>query len=94
MNTIVLSALVSAIATAVIAIYAFLNYQLTSKIQKRGEEDRQQTRDLFQAIVISNILSNPEANLGSSNLENKIKAFEELYKGKTPIFLTEINEGR
>lgn len=86
MNTIVWSTLITALATVAIAIFTFVNYQLASKIQKRDEEYRQQTRDLFQAIVISNILSDPEARLGNKNLDNDIEAFKQMYKGKTAIF--------
>lgn len=86
MNTIVWSTLITALATVAIAIFTFVNYQLASKIQKRDEEYRQQTKDLFQAIVISNILSDPEARLGNKNLDNDIEAFKQMYKGKTAIF--------
>ena len=86
MNTIVFSTLVSSIATVVIAIYAYRSYQLSSNIQKQSQEYQQQVSDLYQAIVISNTFSDPNANLDSTHLEHKIKAFKELYKGKTPIF--------
>ena len=86
MNTIVLSTLITALATVAIAIFTYVNYQLASKIQKQDKEYRQQTSDLFQAIVISNILSDPEARLGNKNLDNNIEAFKQMYKGQTPIF--------
>lgn len=47
---------------------------------------RRQVRDLFEAIIISNILSNPEANPGSIHLEERVKVFKEFYRGETPIF--------
>ena len=86
MNTIVLSTLITALATVAIAIFTYVNYQLASKIQKQDKKYRQQTSDLFQAIVISNILSDPEARLGNKNLDNNIEAFKQMYKGQTPIF--------
>ena len=86
MNAIVLSTLITALATVAIAIFTYVNYQLASKIQKQDKEYRQQTSDLFQAIVISNILSDPEARLGNKNLDNNIEAFKQMYKGQTPIF--------
>jgi hypothetical protein len=82
------------IATVVIAFSAIASYLLAMSIQRRDKEYSQQTSDLFQAIVISNILSDPEAQFTSSHLEGKIVAFKELYKGKTTIFLTEENEGK
>ena len=83
-----------AIATVVIAIFAIASFVLAWSIQQRDKENRQQISDLFQAIVISNILSNPEATLGSSHLDGKIKLFKEFYKGKTPIYLAEKKEGK
>ncbi|MEJ2104764.1 MAG: hypothetical protein P8X47_09335 [Ignavibacteriaceae bacterium] len=86
MNTIVWSTLITALATVAIAIFTYVNYQLASKIQKQDKEYRQQISDLYQAIVISNILSDPEARLGNIKLDNNIEAFKKLYKGDTPIF--------
>lgn len=91
-NTIMIgSMLITAIATGVIAWYAIANHRLTSNINLRDEEYRRQTSDLFQAIVISNILSNPIAFPGSGQEDTIIEAFEKLYKGKTPIYLMEKN---
>lgn len=89
MNVIVYASLVSAMATVVIAFCAIVSFFIAFSIWKRDKEFRQQTSDLFQAIAISNILSDPNANLGSTHLENKIKAFKDSYKGETPIFVKE-----
>ncbi|MFC1532658.1 hypothetical protein ACFL7M_04750 [Thermodesulfobacteriota bacterium] len=78
----VFSIIITAIATAIIAIYAFMSYRLASKIQSREDEFRQQTQDLFQAIVISNIV----ASGSESYTSGAIKYFKEHYKGKIPIF--------
>ena len=74
------------IATVVIAFCAGASYRLASKIQERDKEHRQQISDLYQSIVISNILSDPNATEGSARLDAKIKVFKLFYKGKTPIF--------
>jgi integrase len=88
----IFSMLITAGATGVIAWYAIANHILSSNISLRDEEYRQQTSDLFQAIVISNILSDPEARLGNVKLDHNIEAFKKIYKGKTPIYLVE-NDG-
>ena len=76
------------IATVAIFFCAFASYRLASKIQERDEEHRQQISDLYQAIVISNLISSlagPDlSNL--SLIENMIREFNKKYKGKTPIF--------
>ena len=94
MNVIVYASLVSAMATVVIAFCAIVSFSIAFSLWKRDKEFRQQTSDLFQAIVISNILSDPEARLGNFKLDDNIEAFKELYKGKTPIFLTGENQGK
>jgi hypothetical protein len=81
------SSVIIIIATTAIAACAIASFFLALKIQKRDNEYRQQTSDLFQAIVISNILSDPQATLGSTHLDHKLIVFEEFYKGKTPIHL-------
>jgi hypothetical protein len=73
---------ITAIATVVIAIYAFMSYRLASKIKAKDDEHRQQTTDLYQAIVISNLIGERPMVSGSE----KIKYFKAKYKGKTPIF--------
>ena len=82
------------IATVAIAICAITSFALAWSIKQRDKENRQQTSDLFQAIVISNILSNTEATFGSAHLDDKIKLFKEFYIGQTTIYLTEKNEGK
>ncbi len=67
------------IATVVIALSSIVNVLLAYFYS-------QQTSDLYQAIVISTILSDPNATEGSSHLGNKIGSFKKHYKGKTPVF--------
>ena len=74
------------IATVVIAFFAIASYRLASKIQERDEEHRQQISDLYQAIVISNFISNLDRAEGYSSIENMKREFKMEYKGKTPIF--------
>ena len=95
MNWIIaVSAVISAFATLVIAFYAWKSHQLTQAIQKRDEEYKQQTSDLYQAMVISNLLGPQISSNADENairirfLEKKgpIKIFNELYTGQTSIF--------
>ena len=83
---------ISSLATVAIAVLAFCNYHLASKIQKTEKDFRQQTSDLYQAIVISNMLSGPVL-AHSEEMNSKIRRFKEIYKGKTPIQLAEAKKG-
>jgi predicted PurR-regulated permease PerM len=76
----VIAIIITAIATGVIAYYATQSHKLASKIQIRDDEFRQQIKDLYQAIVVSNVI---EPSPGDTS--KAIKHFKEFYKGKTPI---------
>lgn len=78
------SAIVTAIASAIIAIYTYKAHQLTSAIRQKDSEHQQEIKDLFQAIVISNILSAGKPQ-GGQLLDGLFSEFERRYKGKTPI---------
>lgn len=79
----------SAIATVVIAAYTIINYKLTQAIQKRDEEYKQQTSDLYQALIISTAIAGiyPITN---SDINTRIRTFKDYfsqyYTGKTQIF--------
>jgi len=77
--------IIIAIATVVIAVYAIMSYKLASKIQSRDDEFRQEARDLYQAIAISNLID-PAIDEGSGQWERAKKLFNKYYTGKTPIF--------
>jgi hypothetical protein len=97
MIVMVIASAISAIATIVIAIYAgkshelsVKSYQLAQEIKvanelktKGDQEFREQVSDLYQAIVISTLLSGPGTY---SIMDSLIDAFKSKYKGKTPIF--------
>ena len=83
---------ISAVATVAIAFLAFFNYRLVSKIQTTEKDFRQQISDLYQAIVISNMLSGP-VQVNSAEMDGKIRRFKEIYKGKTHIQLAEAKKG-
>jgi hypothetical protein len=73
-------AIVSAIATGFIAWYAVVNHKLANAIKAKDEQHQQEIKDLYQAIVISNLC------WGSyDNDTDKLRNFKELYKGKTKI---------
>ena len=86
MNPITKVAFVSAISSAFIAIFAGVSLWLAFTIRAGDKMYRRQVRDLYEAIIISNILSTPEAILASDHLVKKVKAFKEFYRGETPIF--------
>lgn len=92
--------IITACATAAIAVYAAIShnlaknhYRLAREINSANElrvksedEFRQQVSDLYEAIVISNFII-PEANTArGGTLEGRIRIFKEYYKGKTEIF--------
>jgi hypothetical protein len=76
-----LSIIVSAVGTSVIAGFAVTNYLLAKAIKAKDEQHQQEIKDLYQAIVISNICWGKY-----DNHTDKIRNFKELYKGKTKIF--------
>lgn len=83
-----------AFATFIIALYAWRSHALAKRIKsqndefhKQTDEFREQTSDLYQAIVIATICS--ENNPTPGDHKTEIKTFKSLYKGKTPIHLTE-----
>lgn len=77
MDSISISSIVNAVATIVIAVYAWRNYVLVNKLN-------QEQIDLYKAIVIATIID-------SDKLEDKVKVkienFNKHYKGQTKIFL-------
>ena len=74
----ILAIAITAIATGVIAYYAKVNHQLASTIQSRDDEFRQQIRDLYRGIIISNFLD-PEHLPVSTRGAEVIKSFNRLY---------------
>lgn len=71
----------SAIATVAIAILAWSNYILAKEIKETREKQDEETKDLFQAMVIANIASGPHT------YSESLRFFKENYKGKTEISL-------
>jgi len=83
------AAIITAVATGVIAYYAWRSHQISEAIikltQKRDDDEiefKQQVKDLYQAIVVSNIVGTPHG----ANSNEPIAAFKKLYKGNTKIF--------
>lgn len=72
----VIAAIATAIATGVIAWYAWLSYKISGKRDDGEKEFKQQIKDLYQAIVVSNIVLGPE---GVNSRESSIQAFKRLY---------------
>jgi len=85
-----ISSFITAIATTVIALFSWRSFCLSKEIKKiaenqhtKEEEFKSQTKDLYQAIVISNILSGP-SSYGALN--QAIDAFKSQYTGTFKIF--------
>lgn len=83
MAAIIIASSVSALATVVIAIYAHKSHRLCQQLKSGEDKFRQQTSDLYQAIVISNLLSGPSSTGAFEGAKN---VFNSAYKGTTPIF--------
>lgn len=88
----IVSAIITAVSTFVIALYAWRSYGVSNAIvqltkTKDLEEARFKERieDLYRAIVISNICTTGHGD----NPKPIIVKFNELYKGKTRIFVNE-----
>ncbi|UCD33570.1 MAG: hypothetical protein JSV38_06830 [Desulfobacterales bacterium] len=86
MDPIIKVAFVSAIATAFIAIFSGVSLWLAFTIRAGDKMYRRQVKDLYEAIVISNLLTDPDITKRSWQMEDRIKGFKEHYKGRTPIF--------
>lgn len=92
----IIFALINAVAVCVIAYYAYANNKLIQESHKREKEFREQltemnerhqqeSRDLYQAIVISTILSGPQGS-NRKAVDKVIQLFEQHYVGKTQVF--------
>ncbi len=80
------SPFVSAVATSVIAIYAWKSHSLSKQIKRSNdlkirndEEFREQVSSLYQAIVVATLSS-------AHNYDHAIVMFQQHYKGKVKIF--------
>ncbi|HTZ11857.1 MAG TPA: hypothetical protein VMD04_05770 [Candidatus Margulisiibacteriota bacterium] len=81
---------VMAFATVCLAFFAYQSNKLAKEIkrsndlkEKEDKEFRQQTNDLYSAIVIATLVSGG-VDTGKYTIAKTV--FTELYKGKTPIF--------
>ncbi len=84
------STIVMAIATACLALFAYQSNRLAKEIKRTNDlrvaedkEFRQQVSDLYQAIVISTLISGP-SSYGAFGQAKDV--FKSQYRGKTPIF--------
>jgi len=77
---------VTAIATAVIAVYAWQSHKLLKQINQKDLEFRQQVKDLYQAIVLSNLMNTVGKTGAMGSIGGVISEFSTYYKGETPIF--------
>ena len=82
----VLSIIATAAATVAIALYTRKTHNLMEAVRQKDSTHQQEIKDLFQAIVISNLLVSDTASPGSSRIEERINGFKKLYLGSTQIF--------
>lgn len=80
---VIVSTLISAIATVVIAYFTYQNYKMYKILQNKDKQYKKQTRDLYQAIVISTLLSGPSSHGGYRECK---EVFKKEYAGETKIF--------
>jgi hypothetical protein len=73
-------------ATFCLAYYAYKNFKSAELERQKSEEFRQELGDLYQAIVISTITSQPYSDMTMVPYYNSIRRFMNLYKGNTKIF--------
>lgn len=96
-----ISTIVTAIATAVIAVYSWQSHELGKKVgranalkEETEAEFKKRVADLYQAIIIATLISGPnsvqEQTISSVSIEEAIKAFTKHYKGATQIFSQEV----
>lgn len=81
---------ITTLSMFVIAIYSVKAHRLSNEIKRSNElrvesdkEFKDQALDLYQAIVISNILSGQGSSV--ADFSRTVKKFNQMYKGETPI---------
>lgn len=78
---IMISAIVSAVATGVIAFYSIASFRLTRQLSKSSDRYQSQFMDLLQAMVVSQM-----THRAGGFVSTAITQFKRYYKGKTEIF--------
>lgn len=76
---------ITATATVVIAVSSVASLFVVWFINKRDKEFKQQTIDLYQAVIVATIVAQPEPGT-SESYESRIERFNNYYKGNTEIF--------
>lgn len=79
---IVIASIVSAVATVALALLAYSNLVLARSIRATTDQRDQEIKDLFQAMVIAQLLG-PHPNDPPSTAKQR---FKKEYTGKTKIF--------
>ncbi len=85
------SLIITALATVAIAYYSWCSYKLAMSLnsmeksrEEKEQEFRQQLSDLYQALVIANLLGGQSIKEARKAL---VEEFKKMYKGTTPIHL-------
>ena len=76
----VVSIVVTVVATVAIAYYSRHSYKLSQKLNEINVQHQQEIKDLFQAIVVSNLVDKGSATTTA------IREFKQNYKGDIKIF--------
>ena len=73
---------IEVIASVAIALFTYWNIRLIKNIEKRDDDYKQQTADLFKAIVRSNLVAVEQTSSSpNANMETKINLFKKHYDG-------------
>jgi hypothetical protein len=77
--------IITAISTAVIAVFAVSNFILAYHIKKLSERQQSEFSDLLQGLIVATVISSGLMLDDVEVQQNKIY-FNRNYSGKTPIF--------
>jgi len=87
---VIISSIVSAIATVVIAVYAIMSHSLANAIKESSNDHQSKIEDLYQAIIISNIVAAGRSP-NETEVERAKEMFNQNYNGSTKIFKDKSN---
>lgn len=82
LNSTIIWTIIYAIATVVIAVYAWRSHQLSKRIAKQ----QSMTNDLYKAIVVATLMSGTNIDTMQTDMPDLIRVFNLSYDGEVDIF--------
>jgi hypothetical protein len=82
----ILSAIVSSVATVVIALFAFKSQSLAISIKNISNENQTRIEHLYNTIIITKIIVAGISH-NESEVERAKNMFQQNYQGKTVLFI-------